>query len=212
MSDSNDVVKFLMPDGTEISNDPRFTPLEMREQMLEARENRGDVGITADEMKAQTQVEHMATLNSGQPGVGENAVDEDPVKAAYGPLGSPAQQRQEEDVKKAQEAGATPFETSVEDREPVDSNKKVEEVRKAAAEAREKAQKAMEKLGEEGAGDPEKPYSEWSGPQLKAEALRRNAERDEANQLDLSGIKRKSQLAELLDEDDRNNDGSQPPA
>lgn len=209
MSDTKDMVKFLMPDGTEISNDPRFNIAEMREEVLAARPNKGDVGITEDEQKAQTQVEHPATLNSGQPGVGENAVDEDPVKAAHGVLGSPAQQRQEEDVKKAQEAGATPHNTSVEDPEPVDSNEKVEEARKAQVEAREKALKAQESLGDEGPGDPSQPYSEWSGKQLKAEALRRNAERGEADQLDLSGVTRKSQLAKLLEEDDSSAAGGQ---
>lgn len=201
MSDK-DMVTFLMPDGTKISNDPRFGLGEALQKQLDSEEYTGDAGTPRDEFDAQTSVTHVADLNSGQPGVGENATQEDPTKAAYGPLGSDAQRIQAEDMAKAKEAGASPKETSVEDPEPVDSNEKVMEVREARKKAQEKAAKAAAKLGEEGPGDPNEPYSEWSAKQLKAEALRRNAERDEADQLDLSGITKKEQLAEALQKDD----------
>lgn len=203
-NDTKDVVYFLMPDGSKVSNDPRFDQEEAREELLASTPNTGDAGIPEDEQKAQTQVEHVATLNSGQPGVGENAVPEDPVRDAHGPLGSPAQQRQVEDVQKAQEAGADPSSTSVDDDDPVDSNEAVLKAREAQAKRREDAQKAQEKLGDDGPGDPEKPYSDWTSKQLKAEALRRNAERGEDNQLDLGKVTKKSQLAKLLEQDDDN--------
>lgn len=197
-----DMVTFLMPDGTEVSNDPEFGLKKALQEQLDSTEYSGDAGIPEDEQKAQTQVERMASLQSGQPGVGENATVDDPVKDAYGPLGTPAMQRQEEDVKKAQEAGASPKSTSVEDPEPVDSNEKVAEAREAKKKAREAARKAMEKLGEEGEGDPEKPYSEWSAAQLKAELLKRNAGRDEADQIDTKGLKNKGDVAKALEADD----------
>lgn len=197
-----DMVTFLMPDGKEVSNDPRFDIEKAREEMLAATPNKGDVGITDEEQKAQTQVERVASINSTQPGVGENATVEDPVKDAYGPLGSPAQQRQTEDVLKAQEAGATPNSTSVEDPDPVDSNEAVLEARKAAEKRAAAAKKAADQLGDDGPGDPDQPYSEWSAKQLKAELLRRNAERDEEGQIDTSGLSTKAQVAEALEADD----------
>ena len=209
MSDK-DMVKFLMPDGTEVSNDPRFGLEEALQKQLESEPYRGDAGVPDDEQAAQTQVTHVASMNSGQPGVGENAVPEDPTKDLHGPLGSPAQQRQTEDVQKAKEAGASPRSTSVEDPEPVDSNKAVLEARKAKEERMKKAMKAESKLGDEGPGDPNQPYSEWSSAQLKAEALRRNAERDEGDLIDLEGISKKSQLAERLEQDDQRQQGSAP--
>jgi hypothetical protein len=198
------MVKFLMPDGTEVSNDPRFDLEKAREEMLASKPNTGDIGTPDDEQKAQTLVEKRASLNSAQPGVGDNPAPEDPVRDAHGPLGSPAQQRQKDDAKQAREEGGSPDSTTVDDDEPVDSNEKVLEARAARQKRMEKAQKAEGKLGEDGPGDPEQPYSEWSPAQLKAEAFRRNAERDDDNQLDLDGVSTKAQLAEVLERDDEN--------
>lgn len=197
----NDMVVFLMPDGSKVSNDPRFGLEEALQKQLDAQEYSGDEGITEAEQKAQTQVEHLASIQSGQPGVGENATVDDPIRDAHGPLGSPAQQIQKDDVKQAKEDNGSPKSTSVEDDEPVDSNEKVLEVREEAKKRAEAARKAQEKLGDDGPGDTDKPLSEWSGAQLKAEALRRNAERDDDNQLDLKGIKTKAQLVEVLEKD-----------
>lgn len=197
-----DMVTFLMPDGTEVSNDPEFGLKKALQKELDSQEYAGDAGIPEDEQKAQTQVERLASINSGQPGVGPNATVDDPVKDAYGPLGSPAQQRQVEDMQKAKEAGGNPKSTAVEDPEPVDSNKAVQEAREAKKKAREAARKAMEKLGEEGEGDPDQPYSEWSAAQLKAELLKRNAGRDEADQIDTSDLKKKADVVKALEADD----------
>ena len=203
MSDDN-FVKFLMPDGTEVSNDPRFDIEEAREKWLESTVNTGTVGASPAEELAQTQIMHEETLNSTQPGVGPNAVPDDIMKAAHGPLGSPAQQVQTEDMEKAQQDGANPNSTSVEDPEPVDSNKAVMEVRETLAADREKYQEKLDKLGEDGPGDPEKPFAEWSAKQLQAEVARRNADesRTEEDRLDLTGMTKKSEVAELLDRDD----------
>lgn len=197
-----DMVTFLMPDGSEVSNDPRFDMVKAQEEALASRQNTGDIGVPEDEQIAQTQRLHAATLNSAQPGVGENPAPEDPVKDAYGPLGTPAQQRQKEDMAQAKELGGDPSNTAVEDDEPVDSNEEVLKVRAERQKAIERAAKAEEDLGEDGPGDPEKPYSEWSGKQLKAEALRRNAERPADQQIELKGVRKSSQLAELLEKDD----------
>ena len=201
---SKDMVMFQMPDGTKVSNDPRFDLDEAMSKSLASRPTTGSVGPTWDEQNAQIIAEKLASLQSGQPGVGENATVEDPTRDLHGVLGSPAQQRQTEDVKKAQEAGASPASTSVEDDEPVDSNQRVMEVRKAKDEAREAYAKAIEKLGDEGEGDTNKPYSEWSGKQLLAEVKKRNADPDRAeeDQLKLESRKKDDAVA-LLEADDQ---------
>lgn len=194
------MVKFLMPDGTEVSNDPRFGLEEALQKQLEATPNRGDVGITHEEQVAQTQTERLAP--------GEDGPIEDPTRSLHGPQGSPAQQRQVEDRKQAQELGGTPKSTAVEDDEPVDSNERVAEVRRKMAERYAKAQEALESSGEE-AGNPEEPYSEWSGKQLKAEVARRNADgRDEEQMLKISKGMKIADVATMLEEDDRNSAAS----
>jgi len=182
--------------------------------MVNSHENKGDMGIDFEDQKAQTQVEHVANLQSGQPDVGENATVDDPVRANYGPLGTPAQQRQWEDKQAADEAGATPFETSVEDDEPVDSNEAVLEARKLRQEQAKKLAKATENLGDEGAGDPDKPLSQWTAKQLKHEMARRNQGRPEEAQLSAKGLKKKSDLVKLLKRDSETYDpnAAGPPA
>lgn len=197
---NEDTVFFLMPDGTKVSNDPSFDQAKAREEVLSSTPNTGTAGVGVDEEEAQRLIEHPATLNSGQPGVGENAVPKDPTKDLHGVLGSPAQQIQKDDAKTAAEAGASPASTSTEDPKPVDSNEAVLALRKEKA---ERTQAALEAAGEE-EGDPDVPYSEWTAKQLKAEVAKRNADptRDEADQLDTTGMKKKSDIATLLDEDD----------
>jgi hypothetical protein len=135
--------------------------------------------------------------------VGENAVPDDPEELMP-TLGS-GRQVQKEDVKEQRETGAEPPTAEV-----PDSNEAVQAVREDLQKARDAAAEAEAKLGGDGAGDPEKPYSEWKGAQLKAEALRRNADRENPEEhIDLSGVTKKSQLVKLLDEDDAN---SQPTA
>lgn len=197
---TKDMVMFNLPDGTQVSNDPRFDLDEALEKSLNSRPTTGSVGPTWDEQNAQIIAEKLAALQSGQPGVGENATVDDPTKELHGVLGSPAQQRQVEDLQKAQEAGASPASTSVEDPEPEDSNERVEAVRKTAEEAAEKLRLAADKLGEDGEGNPEEPYSEWTGKQLVYEIRKRNADRTEEEQLELP--RKVKDAAALLDEDD----------
>jgi len=198
------MVVFLMPDGSKVSNDPGFDQAQAMEEMLASKPNTGDIGIPHDEQVAQTQVTRVASLQSGQPGVGDNATVDDPTKDLHGPLGSPAQQIQKDDVKTAQEAGASSTSTSVEDAEPVDSNKAVLEAREARAKAQARVEKTEAGLGEDGAGDPEKPYTEWSAAQLKHEVAVRNAQEDraEGDQLELKSGMKKADVASLLDADD----------
>lgn len=205
------MVVFLMPDGSKVSNDPGFDQAKAMEEMLASKPNTGDIGVPHDEQVAQTQVERVASLQSGQPGVGDNATVDDPTKDLHGVLGSPAQQRQVEDAKAAKEAGASPASTSVDDPEPVDSNKAVLEVREARAKAQERLQKASDGLGEDGPGDPEKPFSEWSAAQLKHEVALRNAQEDRAEEhkIELKRGMKKPDVAALLDADNERIAGQQ---
>jgi hypothetical protein len=199
-NDTKDMVYFLMPDGTKVSNDPRFDLDEANTKMLNSRENKGDMGIHFDDQAAQTQVERVIDQDP-----------EDPTKELYGPLGSPAQQRQKEDFEKAQELGASPKETAVEDPEPVDSNEAVLKVRELRREQARKLVKAEEGLGDEGAGDPDEPYTKWSGAQLKHEIATRNVGRPEDAQLELKKGMKKAEVAKLLEQDDATyNQGSGP--
>jgi hypothetical protein len=198
---SDNIVKFLMPDGTEVSNDPSFDLQKALQEQLDSTPNKGDAGITSAEQIAQTQTEHLANLQSGQPGVGENAAPSDPHD--YIPVtGTPAMATQKEDLKEAREAGADLTNTSVDDADPVDSNAAVAEVRKAEADKAAALQAAREKLGEDSVGDPDVDKSEWSTAQLRYELQVRNAERSEQDQLSTKGISKKSQLADLLKADD----------
>lgn len=193
-NDTKDMVVFELPDGTKVSNDPRFDLEEALQSQLDARENKGDVGITDAEQKAQTQVVRVIDEDP-----------EDPTKELHGPTGSPAMRLQKEDLAEAREAGASPKETSVEDPEPVDSNEAVAQARKELAEAREADAKARAALAEADMepGDPDTPYAEWTGKQLKAEVARRNADgRDPERFIQLKGGMKKSDVAALLDADD----------
>lgn len=72
-----------------------------------------------------------------------------------------------------------------------------------------KAEKTAAALAEAGEdeGDPNVPYAEWTAKQLKAEVAKRNAQEDRADedQIDIAGLKKKSEIAKLLDEDDEAN-------
>lgn len=203
---NKDMVKFLMPDGTEVSNDPRFGLEEALQKSLDSTPNTGNAGIPAAEFEAQHQVTHESKLNSGQPGVGANATLDDPTGELHGVLGSPAQQMQKEDAQKAAEDGGSPQETTVPDADPVDSNEKVLEVRKAAEKAQKQALKAAQQRAEadEEPGDTDQPYAEWSAKQLKEELTKRNAARAEAGEdaIEVEGNLTKSSVAAALQADD----------
>ena len=202
---SEDIVYFLTPDGQKVSNDPRFTreqEAKAREGMLAGRPNTGTIGVPRDEQEATSGPPRLANLNSGQPGVGENPVPDDPEELV--PAFGTGRQANPAAAAEADEKGASAHSPEVNAPEPEDSNKRVLQVRKEREERREKALKARAALVEanEEPGDPEVPYSEWSANQLKAEVTRRNAERDEADLIDTKGVKKKSELAERLQADD----------
>lgn len=211
MSKTDDMVVFLMPDGTEVSNDPRFGLEEALQKQLDSTEYKGDEGIHPDDQEAQTQVTHMASINSGQPGVGENATVDNPTEDLHGPLGSPAQQRQSEDAAKAEEAGGSPQETTVQDPEPVDSNEAVMQARARRQKRRDDLMAKMEEAGDE-PGDPNVPYSEWKPQQLKLEIMTRNATRDEAGQIKLEKGSKKDDAVAALEADDKAQQGQTPPS
>lgn len=190
---ADDIVKFLMPDGTEVSNDPSFDLDGALVESLKKTKQRGSEGPTWDEQQAQTQTQGRPEETTG-----------DPTKDLHGVLGSPAQRVQKEDVQEAQAAGASPKSTSVEDPAPVDSNQEVLKVRESLAADQELARKTAEKLGEDGPGDTEKPYSEWTGKQLVAEVARRNADEDrtEEDRIEVKKGSRKADVAALLEADD----------
>lgn len=207
---TDNMVTFNMPDGTKVSNDPRFDLAQAQQKMIDSTPYIGHAGTPVDEEKAQVSVEHLASLQSGQPGVGPNSTLEDPTLDLHGPLGSPAQQKQVEDVRKAEEEGGSPQSTTVQDADPVDSNEAVAAVRKAHEEAQEKARKAMEKLGEDGEGDPDESFADWTGPQLKAEVAKRNADgRPEDEYLVLKSGMKKADVAQMLEDDDDRQASSQ---
>lgn len=198
---SDNIVKFRMPDGSEVSNDPRWVQEQMakaQEELLASRPNSGNVGIPDDEMAAQIG-RGVAPLQSGQPGVGDKAVIENPDKA-FDKVGGRLLQTSDKDTADQHEVNP-----ATDGEEVPDSNEAV----LARREAKEKAQAdyaaAMAQLGDD-APQEGQPYSEWSGPALKAELKRRNAMREAegVEPIDTSGVRRKAALAELLEEDDRN--------
>lgn len=199
----NDMVMFRMPDGTEVSNDPRFDLQEALAKSVNSRATTGSVGPTWDEQNAQVLAEKIASMNSGQAGVGEHSTPDDPTQDLHGVLGSPAQRMQKDDRLEAQMSGGSPANTSVEDDDPVDSNERVAEVRKRQEAHAELYQKMVDKLGEEGEGEGSD-YGSWTGAQLKAEVARRNTDenRQEEHILSAKGMKKKSEIADLLRADD----------
>lgn len=198
---TDDMVVFAMPDGSLVSNDRRFDLPSAMEEYLASHPNKGDVGITEDEFKAQTQIEHEANINSAQPGVGPNATVDDPADLIPN-TGTPAMRIQKDDLAEAKEAGADLTNTSVKDADPVDSNAAVKAVQEQAAAAQAAIAEARAKLGEEDEGDPDVPYSEWSAKQLKFELAKRNAGRDDESKISTEGISKKGQLAGALSADD----------
>lgn len=209
MSDNDDIVYFLMPDGTKVSNDPRWLAEQSHGAgadaamavALESTPYTGNEGIPDAEMAAQIGG-GLAPGQSGQPGVGESptaTLDEMLKGQVTGIVGS------FDAAEVARERGASPDKPFVEPPEHPDANEKVLEVRAAEQKRQEQAAKAAAALAEAGeeAGDPSKPYSEWSAKQLKAEVLRRNSERDEAGQIDTSTVKTKKDAAAALETDDQ---------
>lgn len=205
MTDDKDIVFFLMPDGTKVSNDPRWLMENMykaQEAALESTPHTGNVGVTDAEQAAQVGG-GVAPGQSGQPGVGESAVAT-AEQVARGRLGGSLVQVADADAARA--AGFTEDDPLL-TREVPDSNEAVLAAREAEAKRQATAKKAQDALAEAGEepGDLNVPYAEWTAKQLKAEITRRNADRDEDSQIVTKGLTKKSEVAALLDEDDEAN-------
>lgn len=195
MSDT-DIVYFNMPDGSKVSNDPRWlndNQAKALEHALDVTPNRGNAG-TPDEEQAAQVGGGVAPGQSGQEGVGESATATLDQMLA-GQITGAVMQPGDSDLARA--AGATPDDPLVSPPETPDSNEAVMAAREKAA----KAAAALEEAGEE-PGDPDVAKSEWTAKQLKAEVLSRNASRPPDAQIDLTGVKRKSDLVEVLEADD----------
>lgn len=190
----DEIVFFEMPDGTKVSNDPRWQyqqGMDAREEALGAFPDRGRVGAPDNELAAQLNP-GASTLQTGQEGdfeVDDLAVDGRTTDRAA--------------RKEAEDAGNTPNDPEV-TREVPDSNEAVLKVRQEEQERQEAEAEAQRALSEAGDDEGEGEYASRTGKQLKAVLARKNAERaaDGEEPLDTSGVKKKAQLAELLAADD----------
>lgn len=197
MTDEKKMVIFTMPDGTAVSNDPEWHGLdEARKKVLASQAYLGHAGIENDDLLVQTQTDHPAPLNSAQPGVGDHATPDD-ARAEFSSMAGREALKLSDPVRYAElEAAGWP---EPDGPELPDSN---EEVLKAREVKAEKAKKALEESGAQ-PGDPDVPYEDWTGPQLKAEITARNAEPDRAEEDQLKPTsKKKADAAALLRADD----------
>lgn len=165
----DDMVVFLLPDGTEVSNDPRFQWEKMEEQLLAQQENLGVSTMPTGTLKQAG----VSAPQSGQPGVGEGAVG-----AGDRPLTGAEIQRGESENpgRAAQSASHTGREGDFGTRDEEDDDEDYEE------------------------DEVEKPYSEWTGAELKAEV---KARKRSGREIDTSKAKKKGDLVALLEEDDQ---------
>lgn len=169
---ADDIVVFQLPDGTEVSNDPRWHTQKMYEQMEAAvMENSPHTGV-ATPSTSQMQQHVLAPPQSGQPGVGPAAVGVGD-RADSGASLQPGEDgyvhpEQGRAAAHTDNAGAvSPFESD--DDEDLDDESE------------------------------DKPYDEWSGKELTAEVkARRKLGRD----IDLSGGKKKPDVIAALEADD----------
>lgn len=199
----NDVVTFLLPDGTEVSNDPRWLAEEGRTAMevaIDSVPNTGKEGSTEAEQSAMMGG-GMSAPQSGQPGVGEHAVEEDPN--AYGRAGvQSGMSLQLDDAAHAKEQGFSPASPGVEAPEPLDVNAAVQEVREKAAAEREAQVEAQNALSQEDRADLDTPYEEWTGKALTAEIKRRRAS---GREVPMDGRKKPDAIAALEADDEAQN-------
>lgn len=180
---SDDIVKFFLPDGTEVSNDPRWlagNQARALEEALEATPNTGNAGIPDDEQAAQLgHVSTAGTLTHEQNVAGQ-------VTGAVVQVG---------DAALAREAGYDATQPAIIPPAPDDSNEAVLAAREAAEKAaKEYADAVAAQAAEaaEGSDDAEeKPLTEMTGAELKAKAKELN--------LDISGLTKKAQLVELIE-------------
>lgn len=178
MAGENDIVTFLMPNGTEVSNDPRFMSERERRaaEIEDLGPHDGKVGYTEEELIAGTlRGMQLAPLQSGQEGVGENAVPEGlPSDSIPGLTGRDVQEHRDvlmqADV--AQDRGVDPTTETVSEEEVVDSNAEVLRTRQEAAERRQAVPIPGGNADDqnEEAPEPGVPVDDWTVPQLKREA------------------------------------------
>lgn len=205
-TDNNDIVYFNDPvSGEKVSNDPRWVAEKQKEAyaaMLAAQPNTGHATPPDSEILA-AKGGDVSAPQSGQPGVGEFATPADAgVPTISNMTGA---MMQTEDARSAREAGFSDTEPELTPPDPVDTNKRVLDIRKRDAEEREEMlRRANEETGqkdtEDANGSPDAPYSEWTAKQLKAEMRRR---KQSGRDIDLSGGKSKADVANALERDDQ---------
>lgn len=196
------IVTFQMPDGTEVSNDPRWVAEMQQEAMEAALEATPNSGVATphpdDELAAVGG--GVGAPQSGQPGVGEAATFDNPDDA----LGAKLTGRvlSTGDARLAEDEGNSPSSPRSTPPEPVDSNARVQEARDRREAQRQAAMEALAEAGQE-PGDHDKPYEEWTAKQLKAEVAARKARGED---IDVKGVKKKDELAARLREADSANE------
>lgn len=170
-----DTVYFLLPDGTKISNDPRFPLAEMRARVLTARPHSGVEAFRDAEVKVAT----AGSSDTSQEGVGDAS---DVLQGRQD--GRTLQHR---DRILAEMTGVNSRNPATQVEPKIDANEEVLKLRED-----EEPETDLDQL--QG-----KSYDEWSSTDLKSEVKRR---REAGREIDTSGVTRKAQLASLLREDD----------
>jgi hypothetical protein len=170
---ADDIVTFLMPDGTEVSNDPRWAQKMMEDEIRQSMlgEHTGVATVPDDDL----QQKGLVAPQSGQPGVGPAAVGAGPREGGTGAELQPAEDGfvHPEQGRAAAHTGndgaVSPFDSDDSEDEEVDDE------------------------GED------QPYTEWTKKELAAEVKARlKLGRD----IDLSGGKTKDDVIAALEADD----------
>jgi hypothetical protein len=189
-----------MPDGTKVSNDPRFDLEEALQGSSNPEPNRGDVGDPrATSRRPRPPSAHRRPAGNNGPRRPQRP-DPHAGNGSAGPEGR-------------RQGGRRDWRHSPHAENP-DSN---EEGRGGPQGRRGRPAgiaKAQEKLDEDGAGDPNVDMDEWTSAQVMYELRRRNAAKADAGEplIDLTGVSKKSQVVELLREDDAANPApTEPP-
>lgn len=179
-------VMFQMPDGSEVSNDPRWLAerqMSLTELQIEGTENTG---------YATPHVED-ENLTIGGGNANEGNTLSTPITGVM---------VQTADAKAADDAGYDADNPKHLPDEPEDKNEKVleaREARKAKAQAEYEATMAANDEVDE-VGDPDEEYENWSAAALKNEVKKR---KEAGRTIDTAGVTKKAQLAELLNADDQ---------
>lgn len=179
---AEDIVFFLMPDGTKVSNDPRWLMDQgksLAELLVEGTPNTGHATPHAeDEEIAKGQTDASNSFGNFAPVTGRMLQHED---------------------RKAANEGEYDENNPEFTAEPIDINERILEARKNREEAALAEYEARAEAGDEDAGDPSKPYSEWNAAALKSEVKRRRAA---GRNIDLPGKAKKADVEAALQADD----------